>query len=66
MGDPHAVLNVVPTLIPTADGSWLAVSGPDSPVRVGALEETEELARSRFQEAVVRVVDALKRTDPVA
>ena len=54
-------LNLVPMMIPAADGSWLAVAGPDAPIRVGALEPTQQEARLRFAEAVQRSAVALER-----
>lgn len=59
MPSPSYLLEIEPTLVEADDGSWLAVAGKGSPVRVGVIESTREAARERFQEALSRVVEAL-------
>ena len=61
MTTSHSVLTLQPILTETADGSWLAVTSADAPVRVGALEPTEDAARIGFTKALRRMADALER-----
>jgi hypothetical protein len=44
----EAILATEPRLIPTAYGSWLAISQPGSRLRIGVIGETEEDALQRF------------------
>jgi hypothetical protein len=43
---------IEPSLLPCHDGSWLAVSSPGSPLKIGVAAPSEEAARRRFDEAV--------------
>ena len=56
-------LNIEPTFIEASDGSWLAVAGPDSAVRLGAMEQTKEQASDSFQAVLLLTQDALERRD---
>jgi hypothetical protein len=58
-----AIRRLEPTLIPLADGAWLAVAGPAAPVRVGAPGLTPEAACLGFTEAINLVAGALDRGD---
>jgi len=55
--------NLTPTLIQSTDGSWLAVAGPDSPVRTGAWGDTKEQAIDNFDRQVTRVLLVLTSAD---
>jgi hypothetical protein len=61
MDSTATILNMKPTVLAAADGWWLAVAGPEAPVRMGVLEPSEAEARLRFEDAKQRLVDALER-----
>jgi hypothetical protein len=43
---------IEPRLLPCHNGTWLAVSAPGSPLRIGVAAPSEEAARQRFEEAL--------------
>ena len=45
------VLQIKPELFPAPNG-WLAVSGPDSPLRIAVIGASEDEALARFTEAL--------------
>jgi hypothetical protein len=47
--------SIFPDLIHAADGSWLAITRPGTPVRVGAWEATEDEAVAKFNDAYRRL-----------
>lgn len=45
---------IVPEVSPRSCGGWIAVSGPDAPLRIGVIADTEEEVRAAFDQAVSR------------
>lgn len=43
---------IEPSLLPCRDRSWLAVSSPGAPLKIGVAAPSEQVARQRFDEAV--------------
>jgi hypothetical protein len=58
---PETITELEPRLIERRSGGWLAVTDDDSPVRVGVVGDTEDEARERFREALVRWRAAYER-----
>lgn len=49
---PNGFAQMQPILLRRLSGGWLAISEPDSPLRIGVAGDTEEEARTKFDRAV--------------
>jgi hypothetical protein len=56
-------LDVEPELRQAQDGSWLAITPPETPINLGAMGATESLAKQGFFAAVRLLREALD-SDP--
>ncbi len=55
---------IVPAISERRCGGWIAVSGPDAPLKIGVTADTEEGARAAFAKAVTEWEAILNSKSP--